>query len=122
MKSLLNHTVSMLQWQQIPVPLDFGDVPVQAFQHLLSGLRVIESGPEEFGEKRWYHVSFSFPNITPSYDDLDLVRRTFIGIKCESFQIFPRSEEYINIHPHTLHLYHCLDGELFPDSPYVGGA
>lgn len=72
---------------------------------------------ESHGDGYTYlHVSFSRRSRIPSYEDLDWVRKAFIGDDVESIQVFPRKEEYVNLHPNTLHLWHCYERELFPAS------
>lgn len=59
-------------------------------------------------------MSFSRRSRTPSYEDLDWVRKAFIGEDRESIQVFPPKEEYVNAHPYTLHLWHRYEGRIFP--------
>jgi hypothetical protein len=128
MKSLLGRSVSTLEWQPYVVPGPLTRVVrednaagqptrAQGCIHMLSGLRVIETSPELHEDGReYYHVSFSYPSRTPNYDDVDRVRKAFIGEDTEAVQIFPRKPFYINIHPYTLHLYACLTEELFGEA------
>ena len=65
--------------------------------------------------KRWLHVSFSRKENIPDWGDVRAVKDLFIGKHEEALQIFPPQNEYVNVHPRTLHLWHCIDGRLTPD-------
>jgi hypothetical protein len=78
-------------------------------------MTVIFSGMVEADGKRWLHVSCAHGNRLPSWDDLKLVKETFIGRDRKAVQVFPSQEEYVNVNPYCLHLWHCLDGDGLPD-------
>jgi hypothetical protein len=72
-------------------------------------LKVMEDVAVKADGKRWLHVSVSKPNHKmPTYDDLQEVRRLFIGEDRESYMVFPTKDRYVNIH-NVLHLWSCLD-------------
>lgn len=72
-------------------------------------LRVMEDVGVKADGKRWLHVSVSKPNHKlPTYDDLQEVRRLFVGEHRECYQVFPTQDRYVNVH-HVLHLWCCLD-------------
>jgi hypothetical protein len=79
------------------------------------GLRVIMTAAEERDGKRWMHVSFSRANRLPSWDDLRKVKDIFIGRERLAVQVLPKARDYVNHHPHTLHLWSCLEGDPVPD-------
>lgn len=82
------------------------------------GLAVIETVHRESDGKRWHHVSMSRASRMPTYEDVSLVRRVFIGEAVECYQVFPPASRYVNRHPFCLHLWHCLDvreGAVLPD-------
>lgn len=79
----------------------------------LDGLRVI-AGLEPRGGKQWAHVSCSFRNELPSWEDLKAVKEIFLG-DVMAYQVLPPKAEWLNVHPYTLHLFHCLSGDPFPD-------
>ena len=63
----------------------------------------------------WLHVSCSYRNRTPHHAELVDVKTTFIGDRL-AVQVFPIRAEYVNEHPHCLHLWCRLDGErITPD-------
>jgi hypothetical protein len=78
-------------------------------------MTVIVSGDTEADGKRWIHVSVSRPSRLPSWEDLREVKDTFIGRDRKAIQVLPPAAEYINLHSYALHLFHCLDGDPFPD-------
>lgn len=90
-------------------------VPFVRYKHIAMPLMVVCSAQVEYDGRRWMHVSCSRPNRLPSWEELRLVKDTFIGRDRNALQILPRQEEYVNIHPYVLHLWHCLDGDGLPD-------
>jgi len=80
-----------------------------------AGLRVFLSVALERDGKRWVHVSFSRRDALPNWEDVRAVKDLFIGKDKEALQVFPPEDEYVNLHPRTLHLWHCLDGRVTPD-------
>jgi hypothetical protein len=91
-----------------------------AYQHIAMPLRVICSAQLERDNRRWMHVSCSRPNRLPSWEELRLVKDTFIGRDRKALQVLPPQAEYVNIHPHVLHLWSCLDGDGLPDFRWFG--
>ena len=78
-------------------------------------LSVIVSGDVELDGKRWLHVSLARPNRLPSWDDVGTVKALFVGRDKLAVQVLPQQVRYINIHPHCLHIWHCIDGDPVPD-------
>lgn len=62
----------------------------------------------------WEHVSVSFPNRTPSWDEMCQVKRIFWDDEDCVVQFHPRRSEYRNLHRHCLHLWRCSYAE-FPE-------
>lgn len=79
------------------------------------GLAVILSGAVELDGRRWIHVSVSRRDRVPSYEDLALIKRVFIGRDKRALQLFVPEAEHVNVHRFCLHLWHCLDGDGLPD-------
>ncbi len=102
--------------------IDVGGMPnAAAFLYSTSSLmgtyeqiRVICSVDEIVPGEFWYHVSFSRKDRIPSWEDMRLVKDLFIGRDKLAIQIFPREQEYVNFHPHTLHLWRRADGDTLP--------
>lgn len=88
-------------------------VNARAWQYK-GGIRVIIT-LEQYPDKSWWlHVSFSYHNRLPTWDDLKSVKTLFIGKKKLAVQILPHEEDYLNFHPYTLHLYARVDGDTLP--------
>jgi hypothetical protein len=72
-------------------------------------LTVIESVAQRSDSRCWLHVSVAKPNKkNPTYDDIQYIRKLFIGEERESYMVFPTKDRYVNINP-VLHLFCCLD-------------
>lgn len=86
------------------------------FQHI-NGLMVISSVVQDCAQdgRRWHHVSCSRVDRLPSYQDLQNVKRLFVGAERKAVQVFPRESEWCNDHPYCLHLWSCLDNDGIPD-------
>lgn len=70
---------------------------------------VILSAAYEQDGRRWLHVSVATPTKLPSWDLLKQVKDIFIGREKQAIQVLPSEASYINLHPHCLHLFHCLE-------------
>lgn len=115
----------------LPAPSDWhvvewGDDGIMWERLVGQKITVIESTQTEKDGRTWLHVSVAKPNRkTPTYEDLQQARKSFIGEDCECYQVFPPKERYVNIGP-VLHLWSCLDqprGVLpqFDDIASIGG-
>ena len=102
-------------WLELAVPVNTPMEGQRAFEHI-DGRRVIGSVGQH-DNKWWLHVSLSRRKYIPSYEDLADVKRVFVGDARQALQIFPRRERHVNIHPHCLHLWACLEpeGDGLPD-------
>lgn len=83
-------------------------------QRMVDELLVISTYGREEDEKLWQHVSTSYRNRIPDYDNLCIVKRTFIGQDRKAIQVFPPKAEHVNIHPYCLHLWCCLENDPLP--------
>jgi hypothetical protein len=91
------------------------------YMHRRAPLVVLLSCTRYRDERRWLHASVSHENRLPNWEDLREVKDVFIGRDKRALQVLPAAEEYVNIHPRVLHLWHCVDGDGLPDFR-VGGA
>ena len=101
-------TVMPFGWQYLE---DYGNV----FRNWKLGLSVIVSMSREQDGKRWMHLSVAGRSRLPTWQELRDVKMWILGPDKVALQVFPREAEYVNIHPHCLHLWHCLDAEIVPD-------
>lgn len=53
----------------------------------------------------WEHLSVSMPSKTPSWDQMCVMKDLFWEDNEECFQYHPKKEDYVNIHPHCLHIW-----------------
>lgn len=74
-------------------------------------------------DEGWEHVSvhcYATGNKqrmrTPSWAEMCFVKDIFWEAEDEVVQFHPRRSEYVNLHPHTLHLWRALD-ERMPRPP-----
>lgn len=66
----------------------------------------------------WEHVSVSTPNETPSWDLMCYVKDLFWSGEEWVIQFHPAKSDYINCHPHCLHLWKPTD-QAFPTPPSI---
>jgi hypothetical protein len=76
-------------------------------------LRVISSGeadsiPDSGG---WEHVSVSLPDRCPTWEEMCRVKDLFWRDDETVIQIHPPKAQYVNQHPHCLHLWRKADSE-----------
>jgi len=89
----------------------------------LSGLCVVETIAPELDGHDWHHVSLSYADRLPSYADMQMVKRVFMGGAVEAYQVFPPASRHVNIHPYCLHLWARRDGTAaLPDFTQGEGA
>lgn len=97
-------------WQEVEVRLDG-----RAYRNDRQGLRVIWSVAREQDGRLWQHVSVSHRARLPTWDELVRVKEWLIGRDVDAYQVLPARERWVNLHPHVLHLWRCLDGDPLPD-------
>ena len=80
-----------------------------------TGMTIIASGDVERDGRRWLHISMSYPDRVPSYDEMIAGMRAILGDDREAYQVFPPRARWVNIDAYCLHLWHCLDADVLPD-------
>ncbi len=85
------------------------------------GISVIISAERHDDGRRWLHVSLARRSRLPTWDDVRLIKDLFVGRGRKAIQILPPENEYVNVHPHCLHLWSCLDDDGLPDFRREGG-
>ncbi|MGD8707111.1 MAG: hypothetical protein PVI88_00325 [Nitrosopumilaceae archaeon] len=78
-------------------------------------LLVICSCNIENDDKRWWHLSLSRPNRYPPHEEILYIKNLFFGTDKKVIMIFPKKENYINIHKYCFHLFYCVDGDNIPE-------
>ena len=72
--------------------------------HRPSGImRIISSGTDM--EFMWEHVSVSFADHIPTWDDMQFAKELFWQDDETVVQFHPRKSAYVNHHPYVLHLW-----------------
>lgn len=79
------------------------------------GLAVLWSAAVEDDGRRWIHVSVSHAARLPRWSELREVKDVLIGRDRHAYQVLPPESEYVNLHPHCLHLWAPIDGPVLPD-------
>ena len=85
------------------------------YEHARTGQAVILSVCREADGRRWVHLSTSFARRLPTWEELRATKNLFLGREVTALQVLPRESEYVNVHPYTLHLWVCTDGDATPD-------
>lgn len=88
---------------RLPTTVDVGGDTCGCFL-LPGGERVIASSGGG-----WDHVSVSFPNRIPSWDEMDDIKRLFFKADETAFQLHVPASQHINCHPFCLHLWRLLN-------------
>lgn len=85
-------------------------------------ISVIVSVAKEKDGKNWLHLSFAHPSRKLTYDEQAEVKRLFVGDENYAIAVFPPIDKHVNIHPHCLHLWSCMEGHPLPEfSGFIGG-
>jgi hypothetical protein len=85
-----------------------------------SDLRVIATDGEGHAPI-WEHVSVSLPNRCPNWEEMSYIKGLFWAENETVVQFHPRKDQYVNKHPHCLHLWRQPGVELtLPPMEYVG--
>lgn len=73
------------------------------------GLKVIASSGRIEISKGWDHVSISLPNRTPTWEEMDKVKRLFFLPHETAFQYHPEESDHISNHNFCLHIWNNLN-------------
>lgn len=89
---------------------------------------VADDGTDPDVDARWEHVSVHAYRVnnerrqrTPTWAEMCFIKSLFWDAEDIVMQLHPRASEYVNQHPHTLHLWRPLDAPI-PEPPtcFVG--
>ena len=85
-------------------------------------LRIVASGADADDEtsQGWEHVSISTRRRIPNWTEMCFVKDLFWSDDETVIQFHPPRSEYVNNHPHCLHLWRHKDGHRLPPSILVG--
>lgn len=69
----------------------------------------------------WDHVSVSFPNRCPTWEEMCEIKRMFFYPEETAWEYHPMESEYVNEHPYCLHIWRCQEHDIpTPPSWMVG--
>ena len=69
----------------------------------------------------WDHVSVSWPNRCPTWDEMCRVKDIFFRKDEVCVQYHPAEKDYVNFHPYCLHIWKPQEQEIpTPPTIYVG--
>ena len=97
-------------WRQVARSLDGAE-----YRHNIAPYSVIISATAEDDGRPWAHFSVAHPHRLPTWDDLVRFKEAFLGAESKAIQVIAPRSQWVNIHPHCLHLFVCLDGDPLPD-------
>lgn len=66
----------------------------------------------------WEHVSVSTAARCPTWDEMCFVKSLFWGPEDVVMQLHPKESEYVNKHPHCLHLWRPIGADI-PTPPRI---
>lgn len=98
------------------VPFRPGAVPLKVIAS--DGLAVPDEAPDLAG---WEHVSVSLPDRCPTWAEMCRIKDLFWDEEDTVVQFHPPRSQYVNNHPHCLHLWRPLRAAVpLPPSLLVG--
>lgn len=99
-----------------PVALATPDVVGQPIGTIIVTVSELHNAEETGDFTDWCHASMSWTTRVPTYEELCLLKEAVWGPEGEAYQIHPRAERHVNIHPNALHLWGRADGgAVLPD-------
>ncbi|MCM1532750.1 MAG: hypothetical protein NC114_10840 [Ruminococcus flavefaciens] len=75
------------------------------FVNIRNNMVILFSTDQDENGQLYHHVSCSFRNRIPNWNELHGVKNLFIGKDRTAFIFFPPESEYLNLHPNCLHLW-----------------
>lgn len=100
-------------------PGGLGDETCGAFRipsSVMGTLRVIASSGEG-----WDHVSVSLENRTPTWAEMEAIKRLLFRPEATAYQLHVPASDHISLHPHCLHIWRPQRAEIpRPPSWMVG--
>lgn len=89
-----------------------GVLPKKTEVYLLDFATVIFSRELREDGKEQLHASISHPFRIPTFEEVKYMRYKLFPNNMKVAMIFPPKEEYVNLEPHTLHLFQMMEGEV----------
>lgn len=88
---------------------------------IISSGNRFEPADEAAGLDRWEHVSVSFADRCPTWDEMCVVKDLFWGPNELVLQYHVPKADHINVHPYTLHLWRYRAGSVPVPPPIAVG-
>ena len=118
MKTAPNPSVAPYRIHKGPMASDISNGNAGAFTIPFNGQMFTVIISDGFG---WDHVSVSLISRTPTWVEMCYFKELFFRYDECVIQYHPSKENYINNHPHCLHLWRPQEGNLpMPDALMVG--
>lgn len=70
----------------------------------------------------WDHVSVSFSNRTPTWEEMCEIKRLFFHPEEVCVEYHPMESEYVNMHPYALHIWRPQKGTMPTPPAWMVGA
>jgi hypothetical protein len=101
-------------WRKLNGPVMPDGQKAKAWQHK-NKLTVIMSVEDRRPGGIWWHISIAHPLGLPSWEQLVEVKEAFMGKEVKAMHLLPPRSQWMNVHPHCMHLWVRLDGDTYPD-------
>jgi hypothetical protein len=89
-----------------------------AFCFIFEGREMFVIASDQGG---WDHVSVSLKNRTPNWREMNYIKDLFWGEEETVWQYHPPKSEYVNQHPHCLHMWKKQGFDIpLPPTEFVG--
>ncbi len=75
----------------------------------------------KLGSERWDHVSVSRKNRTPTWGEMEQVKRLFFRDDEVAMQLHVTPKDHISVHPHCLHIWRPVDQAIPLPPPIMVG-
>ena len=99
------------QYKKLPLPSLGGDEYSGAW--LWNGMTIIATVAKYDGVQ-WLHVSFARKSKLPTYAEMKMIKRDFIGEDKKAIFVLPKEENFVNINKFCMHLWTC-ENDILPD-------
>ena len=106
----------MSGWRDIDLPAFMKNQPDGATQRMVTKgeLRAIVGREPVFGGPLKWHMSISCEHRDPTWEEIRDARYALVPNSVHMAQILPPKEDYVDVHPHTFHLWEVLsDKEIY---------
>ena len=97
-------------------------VPIKNKGHRVTASCIVSDGSDPVNPIEWEHVSLYIEEYgkqrTPTWEEMCTIKNMFWDETETCIQYHPAKEDYVNMHPHVLHLWK-FKGDEFPKPPKI---